>query len=766
MEGESAFKGVMMNEFKKVNSMDQVTHVTVTDETGEAMIVSKEDLKAFLGTVQTIAPKALAPTDPAPSLSGLYYPTVTQNESGTPIVYTNAGGIEVNTAEGGEDYGKQVQLIFDGTDWAKVDIPVPIQDISNLATKEEVDKKADTVDILEKEEYTNSSSNYISKRTLVSGHWVLSGGNLVYSESVNWLSARGVKIPEVETITISGAKADNMTSDQPRVVWLDSDKEVISHSVGNNQAVQTFERPVNAVYMDTSIANVIDIGIDPSVNQYADSIMLNAGGSALPYEPYDNKIKPEKIDFDFEEIVQEDSLTTLREMQEWVTEESSYNLIDKHSDITAGHWLLDGGGQPYKSTSVNWISTNKIFVNDPEELDYYLQGLRGSSSSGGANGRLFFWNESNEFHSLVTFDQTGRTLTEFSVNPPIFPFYIAINVANVVGIGNDPVNNEYSDTLQLNKGTKLPYRPGGSIKKISSQHIESTGSEVDTDKVIIVKPTLNSMTIFFYTGGNTFNWFGVSFVRTISPAKFVDVWRLDEAKIYQRMGEYEFLNVLDIVANGVWENALYTDEPQYTDALGSAHGHEMMQSVSFYLDGSSQLLGGITGNFKANELLIQSVSNFVTSDGATVRGTSTKTWKIVGGKITVSNNILFKNIPTNFKATTYIAMCSILRTDSSGKQITNRAMRNLEWQNFNVSSPGFTNVLNSERVNAARTIVIEGDRIKLEMVIQKATPSLTGRGFWVQNSDLYNKLYFQFGEVTAQAGDVWEVETDYIFQIK
>lgn len=109
-------------------STDVKEWVVVSDAMGNAYKVTRDNFKAFLGTVQVTAPKPLSPTDPAPTLDGVYIPTVTQNESGTPIVYTNAGGLTVNTAEGGEDYGKAPQLIKNDSVWVKSSYPLPRAD--------------------------------------------------------------------------------------------------------------------------------------------------------------------------------------------------------------------------------------------------------------------------------------------------------------------------------------------------------------------------------------------------------------------------------------------------------------------------------------------------------------------------------------------------------------------------------------------------------------------------------------------------------------
>ena len=99
--------------------------IVVSKADGKTYGITTSDFKAFLGTVQSVAPRPIAPTDPAPTIDTVYIPTITQNEGGTPIVYTNAGGLSVNTAEGGEDYGMAVQFLKNDIDWVKSSYPLP-----------------------------------------------------------------------------------------------------------------------------------------------------------------------------------------------------------------------------------------------------------------------------------------------------------------------------------------------------------------------------------------------------------------------------------------------------------------------------------------------------------------------------------------------------------------------------------------------------------------------------------------------------------------
>ena len=86
----------------------------------------EDSLKGKDGVSPVIA--SLAPTDPAPTLDGVYKPTITQNEAGTPIIYTNAGNLSVNTAVGGADYGKSVEFIKNESVWVKIGVEMPKAD--------------------------------------------------------------------------------------------------------------------------------------------------------------------------------------------------------------------------------------------------------------------------------------------------------------------------------------------------------------------------------------------------------------------------------------------------------------------------------------------------------------------------------------------------------------------------------------------------------------------------------------------------------------
>lgn len=215
MANEADLKLIEIGEFEQTASVAGAGEefIVVRKADGKTYKMSTADFKAFLGTVQVQVPKALAPTDPAPTLSGVYYPTITQNEAGTPIVYTNAGGIEVNTAEGGEDYGKQVQILFDGSEWAKIGIPLPERDLSGLATKSEVALSVEVAKNL------TSQKVDISKPT-TAGYYNRTTG--AWSATANYQTSPKISVSALDIIQRKG-NALNTTLVAPVAFFNESD---------------------------------------------------------------------------------------------------------------------------------------------------------------------------------------------------------------------------------------------------------------------------------------------------------------------------------------------------------------------------------------------------------------------------------------------------------------------------------------------------------------------------------------------------------------
>ncbi len=134
MANEADLKLIQIPEFPKTDTLvgSGPEYVVLTKADGVTYGMLTEDFKDFLGTVQVQVPKALAPTDPAPTLDGVYEPAVNG-------VYSNAGGLERLSTDG------YVRFIKNGATWVKVNTPMPAPDLTPLATKTAVQSLQDTL---------------------------------------------------------------------------------------------------------------------------------------------------------------------------------------------------------------------------------------------------------------------------------------------------------------------------------------------------------------------------------------------------------------------------------------------------------------------------------------------------------------------------------------------------------------------------------------------------------------------------------------------
>lgn len=100
------------DKFTEITVLNADNWVVVGLPNGKSAKISRDNLKAFLGTVQTIVPKAISIADPAPVIPGIYRPTA----SGT---YANLGGLVIDTN------GKMNEVLFDGVTFANVVTVLP-----------------------------------------------------------------------------------------------------------------------------------------------------------------------------------------------------------------------------------------------------------------------------------------------------------------------------------------------------------------------------------------------------------------------------------------------------------------------------------------------------------------------------------------------------------------------------------------------------------------------------------------------------------------
>lgn len=600
-------------------------------------------------------------------------------------------------------------------------------------------------------------TNLLDKNDIKSGAYSLSG---VFSPSTNWIHIIKTGLEKNTKYIIN--TGDIILAAAARVVFLDLNNQLISSIPGDGTANKlVFTTPSVDFKTAINIANETGIGLTPTDNQFAEILQMNKGETLLPYESY-KVISTDFIGYDFDSVVKEQSITKERGVAEVFQEVPSKNLIDKNNGITFGN-LTVTNGVIARSTSKNWISYLPLTINGGT---YYFKGFKKGTTSQAALPRVIFTDLNDVYISQLTFGAVDSD-NGFAFTTPWSESQqgkVLFNIANETGIGEPAVisNNPYSNALMLSKGPNpQDYEPFGNIYKLPTSNIQGEiASENDLDKIIIEKKSDRLLTAYFYTGGNSANWFGVNFYRQTVTSSFIDVWRLDTGKIFERTGEFSFIPKEEIIKTGVWENAIYT--VGYPNALGSAHGWEKLTDISILLDGVDFTTFQV-GSYKVSTLEASSNSNLLTVDGASVRATSLKTWKISGGLIHNTNSINWL-LETTTGDQSFVAMCPVNRFDGA-TQITNRAMRDPEWQYYDVSKPGFSNPM-AKTPNNSSTIVIEGLKAKVEMSVIATPIDLPERSFWVQNTEVFNKLYFQLGIANIQIGDVWNIESKYKINIK
>lgn len=293
----------MALELIEIKDFPRTTSVTGSGE--ELIVVSKadgktygiktSDFKAFLGTVTSIAPRPLSPTDPEPTLDGVYIPTV----DGT---YANAGGLVRDTTEGGVDEGMGVEFIKNGAVWVKNSYPLPqaenkienwtdgrydlgtqkihkgqIWTVTNPSTgqepgtvegigrhwREELDKVASSDLSIISRASDNFSSIY-NINNVQTGYYRPINNKLVKDSSVNWISYPQISVKEGDKVRVTNY---SLSSDVQVLAFMtDLDAIVIStvHRNTEKDTTITIGEGVELLYLN--LAAAVGIGNDPTGN--------------------------------------------------------------------------------------------------------------------------------------------------------------------------------------------------------------------------------------------------------------------------------------------------------------------------------------------------------------------------------------------------------------------------------------------------------------------------------------------------------------------
>lgn len=243
-----------------------------------------------------------------PTADGIYIPT----EAGT---YTNAGGLIY--APEGEDEGFKVNFIKTDTTWVKNRFQMPMQEISGLATKEEFNPvKSFIGSISSPSNQLSDNRNFIRKdRSEPDGTFI---------SSINQLSLDYQPISD-GTYTISGLGVVGDVNEQyDRVIFKNASGAVVGTVKGHGgQTELSFTTPATATQFAVWVDAGSNVGEDPDNSPYLETVMLNEGSTALPFEEFGAV-----FDADGLGLAKQSDIPTDYLKEDEILESYSFNKID------------------------------------------------------------------------------------------------------------------------------------------------------------------------------------------------------------------------------------------------------------------------------------------------------------------------------------------------------------------------------------------------------------------------------------------------------
>lgn len=673
-----------------------------------------------------------------PGDPGFYLPT----EDGT------YDGVTVDLSEG-VNY-----LIWDGSDLSKIVYPI---NLAGYATTGQVNAVNQSLAIVSSEidGILIKSINILDRQRAKNQAWNTSGG--VGSSAANWVRIDLMPIKPNTTYHYQGN--GSIANGVPLAVFFDANGNHLPAenllSTGGSGQDKDFTTGSTTAFIGVNVANRTGAGNDPVNATEMGTIMVSEGAGNKPYEPYQYSVDAAKI----EGVINTDQINgivndvnTVEANLQAVTVPSK-NMFNR-AEVLPGTYNTSG----VPDSSVNWLRTPYIPVLP--STTYTISGFAAISS---ANARVLFFDSGGNFISSVM-SVSGST-APVTFNTPSNAATIGVNILNRVGAGSSPQSQPEMGTFQLEQGgSATSYQPYGVL--LDGNKIANPPGDF-RQQVIVVREGSTVLRVYFHGGNGAADdiYFRVRFVRQNSPAKFILLWRMDEGDLCRRTGDTTFEVIEQVVEQGVWENAIYTTTGGYDDALGSAHGWEIMEDVTFMLDDSVIDVTVPGSSWVGREFKVIQASMLKTFDGAGDIGKMAKQWVFSAGKISLNQKISWLGT-LGIDVSSFLGMLPVLRKNSNDFQVTTTGVSDEEFVKYDISESGFTNPLYANNSDPSRTALVAwGDRAYFEMSVDRKQ-EFANCGMYIQNTAAYNKFYNRLGSTTVSDGDKWSVDTEYTIRVK
>lgn len=657
-------------------------------------------------------------------------------------------GINVDITEG------VVYLPWDGSTLTDVVYPI---NLAGYATTGQVNAVSQSVSIVSSEvdSILSKSINIIDRQRAKNQAWNTSGG--VGSTAANWVRVDLMPIKPNTTYHYQGN--GSIANGVPLAVFFDATGNHLPAenllSTGGSGQNKDFTTGANTAFIGVNVANRTGAGNDPVNATEMGTIMVSEGAGNKPYQPYIISIDGSKITGSIATPQIQGIEQAIVEVDEKVDSFTvpSKNMFNRAA-VLPGTYNTSG----VPDSSVNWLRTPYIPVQP--STTYTISGFAAIS---GSNARILFYDAGGAFISSIM--SVGGSTSPVTFTTPSNCASVGINILNRVGAGSNPQAQPEMGTFQLELGgSATSYQPYGVL--VDGNKIANVPGDF-RQQVIVVREGSTVLRVYFHGGNDAADdiYFRVRFVRQNSPAKFILLWRMDEADLCRRTGATSFDVIERIVDQGVWENAIYTTTGGYDDALGSAHGWEMMEDVTFMVD--NQVIDVTTpgSSWVGKEFSVMQSTLLKTFDGSGNVGRMAKRWSFHPGRIEVGVKIHWLST-LGIDIGSFIGMLPVLRKNDDDFQVTTTGMSDEEYVKYDISESGFTNPLYSNNSDAARSALIAwGDRAYFAMAV-KRKQEFANCGMYIQNTAAYNKFYNRLGSTTVDDGDKWEVDVFYDIRVK
>lgn len=262
--------------------------------------------------------------------------------------------------------------------------------------------------------------------------------------------------------------------------------------------------------------------------------------------------------------------------------------------------------------------------------------------------------------------------------------------------------------------------------------------------VLIGVGSHDQLDVFIPTAVNG-RWLRYNIIHQINVGANEDTWRVNTMQIVTLGSDFSILTSKSLMPGGEWECALMI--VGRSDFIGGhAHGDEMTDTVSAYLDGQPIALTGTEYWAYGNKFrLITTSKLYDPADSTTHVANHGKLYDLDRCGLVIDQRVEW--LASLSLTSSYLAMWPISRKfpKTSGEQITDTGYNNKTYLAYDLSADNNASPISAIMTDVSRqTLTGSNLGIQFDLEIEKSSPAYSGAGAWISDTPDYNKMYFDF----------------------